>query len=150
MNQCTNTRAASLERCKRMPAPLLRALSPSSFLDLLHFPEWLLFFFSLSFSLSNCYLSLIFTITVMFTSDFSLTNVFFSSTPLLDYPSPVLLSYLFILFFVHFILWSSIVLRSLLPSFLFSAYSSFPGLFPHSLSSLIVFKEWKRKKKKCA
>lgn len=79
-------------------------LSPSCFLDLLHFPP--LSPLTLSFSLSNCYLSLIFTITAMFTFHFSLTHLFFSLTLLLDHPSPVLLSYLFISFSVHFILCS--------------------------------------------
>lgn len=157
MNQSANAGAASLERCKRMAqSPLLAPLqSPSFFLLLSWSPSLFVsdsLFFSpaLPFSLSNCYLSLIFTITTMFTFHFSLTHLFSSLTLLLDHPSPVLLSYLFISFFVHFTLWSSIVLHSLVPSFLFSAsllLQFFPWAPPSSLSPLIVFKEGKEKRK---
>lgn len=145
MNQCTNARAASLERCKRMAqSPLPPPPSLSLPLDLLHFPHWLLSFFplTLSFSLSNCYLSLIFTITVMCTFHFSLTHLFFSLTLLLDHPSPVLLSYLFILFFVPLLYCTRWCHHFyFLPP---CSYSSFPDL---TLYPLLLFSERGKKRK---
>jgi len=85
MNQCANARAVSLERCKRT------AQSPSP-----HHPHpFFLFFPSLIstnsfFSLflpSYYYLSLIFTITAVFTFHFSLTQLFFSLTLSPNHPS---------------------------------------------------------------
>lgn len=120
---------------------------------------------TLSFSLSNCYLSLVFAVTAMFTFHLSVTHLSFSLTLLLNHPSLVLPSYLFISFSVHFILCppphTHIVLHSLVPSFLLSAsllLQFFPCALPNSLSTLIVFKvcvcvvdkkKVNRKKKRC-
>jgi len=143
MNQCANARAASLQRCKRMarsPSPPLRTFSPSRFLDLLHFLQRLPFPLTLSLSLSNCYLSLISTITAVFTFHFSLTHLLFSLTLLFVRPSPVLLSYSFISFSVHFApvhfaLCSPVVLHLLVPSFLLSASLLLQFFFPPPPSS---------------
>lgn len=87
----------------------------------------------------------------MFTFHFSLTRLFFSLSLLLDHPSPVLLSYLFISFSAHVILCSLIVLHLLVPSFLLSTSPALtvlslfsPKLFIHSCFE----KGWKEEKKK--
>lgn len=138
--------AASVQHSLQQPPTPIHSLS----LLLLWspFPQQLPF--SLSFSHSNCYLSLIFTITAMFTFHFSLTRLFFSLSLLLDHPSPVLLSYLFISFSAHVILCSLIVLHLLVPSFLLSASPALtvlslfsPKLFIHSCFE----KGWKEEKK---
>lgn len=151
MNQCANARAASLERCKRMaqsPLPpsstLLRSPSfPPSFSSLFPFP--------LSFLLSNCFLYHIFTITAVFLFHFFLTHLFFSLTLLLDHPSTVMLYFLFISFYVHFSLCSPIVSCLSVPSFLLSPsllLQFFPCGLPNTLSTLIVFKEGEKKRRK--
>lgn len=131
MNQCANARAVSPERCKRTaqsPPLFLSFPSPGSF-DL---P------FSL-FLLSNYYLSLIFTNTVMFTFHFSLTNSFSQ----LIIPSCSLLSYLFISF-------SAVYCTHRCHHFYFPPlcfHGTFPCALPDSLSTLTVSKENERKKK---
>lgn len=157
MNQCANARAASLERCKRMAQSPLPPPLPSLSLSLLlpWFPSFSsvtpFFSLTLSFSPSNCYLPLIFTITAMFTFHFSLTHLFFSLTPLLDHPSPVLLSYLFISFcdpLLYCTRWCHHFY--FLPP---CAYSSFPELSLTLYPLLLFSKKGKRKrgkeKKKC-
>lgn len=150
MNQCTNTRAASLERCKRMPAPLLRTLSPSSFLDLLHFPEWLPFFSLSPFpSLTATYLS--YSLSPLCSHPTSLWQMY-SFLPLLYSIILPLSCYLICSFYSLFISFCDprLYWGRCCHHFYFlppCSYSSFPGLSPNSLSSLIVFKEWKRKKK---
>lgn len=130
MNQCANARAVSPERCKRTaqsPPLFLSFPSPGSF-DL---P------FSL-FLLSNYYLSLIFTNTVMFTFHFSLTNSFSQ----LIIPSCSLLSYLFISF-------SAVYCTHRCHHFYFPPlcfHGTFPCALPDSLSTLTVSKENERKK----
>lgn len=132
MNQCANARAVSLERCKRMAqlhSPPPYPLSSSWFFDL-HFPQQLLSL-SLSFNPpSNCYLSLIFTNTVMFSFHFSLTNIFFLLTLLPYHPSLVLLS-CSISFTVLFsvLTYCMALVAAIISTFYISALS-FPVLFP--------------------
>lgn len=142
MNQCTNARAASLERCKRMLATphslpfLFDLISLILLIDSLFFPPTLSFALLVSHICHRCFAHV----------HFPLTNLFLSFILLFNHPSPVLPSYLLSLFSIHALLhWAGRVYRFyFLP---FCSCSSVPGLFL-TLCPLIVFKEWKRKKKR--
>lgn len=142
MNQCTNARAASLEQCKRMLAtphslPFLFDLIPLILLiESLFFPPTLSFALLVSHICRHCFAHI----------HFPLTNLFLSFILLFNHPSPVLPSYLFSPFSVRALLhWARRVYRFyFLP---FCSCSSFPELFL-TLCPLIVFKEWKREKKR--
>lgn len=153
MNQCTNARAASLERCKRMLAPPLHSLSPSSFLDLLHFPQCLPFFsHSLHFPLLTAtYLSYSLTLlrshSTFLWQIYSFLSLFYSITHPLSCCLICSFQSLFISFCDPLLYWARRCHHFyFLPP---CSYSSFPALSLTLYPLLLFLKSGKERKNVC-